>query len=52
MTVRIFDGWTYRDATPEEIEEFNRAIAEEEEERRKQPPTDEEILSILLGGES
>lgn len=49
--MKIFDGYTYREATPEEIEEFERIAKEEEEERRKQPPTDEEILRILLGGE-
>lgn len=45
----IFDGWNYREATPEEIEEFERAAREEEEERRKQPLTSEELAAILMG---
>lgn len=47
MTVRIFDGWTYRDATPEEIEEFNKAIAEEEEARKNQPVSDSDIAEAI-----
>lgn len=48
----IFDGKTYREATPEEVAEFERIAKEEEEERKKIPPSDSEVLNILLGGDA
>lgn len=45
--MKIFDGYTYRDATPEEIEEFERIAKEEEEERKKWPVSDAEIAEAL-----
>lgn len=50
--MKIFDGYTYRDATPEEETEFERIAKEEEEERKKMPISYDELASILLGEES
>jgi len=47
--MRIFDGKTYRDATDEEIAEFEKAVKEEEEEKKHREPSAEEIVSILTG---
>ncbi len=49
MAVRIFDGYSYRDATDEEIAEFERAAKEAEEERKKQPLSPDDVVAILLG---
>ena len=48
----IFDGKTYREATAEEVAEFERIAKEEEEARKKLPLSDSEALSILLGGDT
>lgn len=41
--MRVFDNGIYRDATPEEIAEFNRMAAE----MPKPEPTPEERIAIL-----
>ena len=53
--MRIFDGDAYRDATEEEIAEFERAAEEEEERRKSMPPSADdkaEAYDILMGGGS
>lgn len=47
MAVIIFDGYSYRDATENEIDEFERAIKEEEEERKHRNASSTEIASAL-----
>lgn len=47
--MKIFDGKTYREMTPEELAELERARKAEEEERKAQPPTDSELVAILTG---
>ena len=45
--MKIFDGYTYRDATEEEIAEFERAKAEAEEEAKSREMTDSEVAEAL-----
>lgn len=53
--MKIYDNGIVREATPEEIEEFEKGKSQDEEEqkeREKEYPSESELLSILLGGAS
>lgn len=50
--MKIYDNGIVREATAEEIEEFEKGKAQSEEEMKHQPPTDSEVLNILLGGDT
>lgn len=45
--MKIFDGKTYRDATEEEIAEFERARKEAEEEEKNRDMTADEIATAI-----
>lgn len=47
--MKIYDNGIVREATAEEIEEFEKGKAQSEEEMKHQPPTDSELVAILTG---
>lgn len=46
----IFNGTTYREATPEELAKFDEARRQEEEDQKHRELSSDEVLEILLGG--
>lgn len=48
--MKIYDNGIVREATAEEIAEYEEAKKRSEEESKKQPLSDSEALNILLGG--
>lgn len=46
--MRIFDGKTYRDMTPEELAEIHEATAKAEAEEKRRPFTESEVYRMLI----
>jgi hypothetical protein len=50
--MKIYDNGIVREATAEEIAEFEAGKAQDEEEQKHRQPSDSEVLNILLGGDT